>query len=158
MEIGSSWVADPADRELLDIVELGAKTKVAAAAAKTEQAILDEIEMKALRPYLKAELAAEMHTGGTREQRREDIEALRAYAQEWGLTLGLPQKPAAATLVAAFLANQSEHGFRHVKRLARSISLSHRILNLPDPTADLIVAAVMRQARHEKPASNGKGN
>jgi hypothetical protein len=151
---------NPDERRFCTLVDRGLKEEADEAEQKRQQAILDDIEAKALRPYLKAELAAEMNTGGTRDERRRDIEALDAYAREWGLTLDLPRNPAHPVLVAAFLAQESEHGLKHLKRLHRSISFSYRCLNLPDPTADIIVSAVVRSVRagNSKSPHNGKGH
>jgi hypothetical protein len=139
--------------ELFNLIERGGKQLTSEEEAKRQQAILAEIEMMGLRPYLKAELAAEMNTGGTATERREDLAKLDAYANEWGLRLELPHKAAPSTLVAAFLNREAEHGLKHAERLHRSISFSHRCFNLADPTSDIFVSAVMRQARHTQQSS-----
>ena len=68
----------------LNLIELGAKQEAALAAEEQARDANDELEA-AIRPFLKAEIAAEMDSGGSPEQRREDFAKLKAMCEKWGL-------------------------------------------------------------------------
>ena len=141
---------DPqAFQRVLDLIEAGAKQAAALAAEEQGRGVNDELEA-VIRPYLEDEIAAEMDGGGSPEQRREDFARLRAVCENWGLPLNLPHEPAPWTGVAAFLIEEGAHGIEHATRLRDSIRFSHRSMNLPDPTSDHIVNAILRSIANKK--------
>jgi hypothetical protein len=130
----------------LNLIELGAKQEAALAAEEHARDANDELEA-AIRPFLKAEIAAEMDSGGSPEQRREDFAKLKATCEKWGLPFNLPHEPAPWAGVAAFLIHEGAGDIEHATRLRNSISFSHRSLNLPDPTSDHVINAILQSIR-----------
>jgi hypothetical protein len=140
---------DPdAAQRVLDLIEAGARQEAALAVEEQARGVNDELEA-VIRPHLKDEIAAEMDGGGSVEQRRDDFARLRAVCEQWGLPLNLPHEPAPWAGVAAFLIGESSRGLQHVMRLRNSISFSHRSLNLPDPTSDHVINAILRSIGKE---------
>ena len=137
-----------ATQRVLDLIEAGARQEAALAVEEQARDVNDELEA-VIRPYLKDEIAAEMDSGGSPEQRRDDFARLRAVCEQWGLPLNLPHEPAPWAGVAAFLIGESSRGLQHVMRLRNSISFSHRSLNLPDPTSDHLINAILRSIGKE---------
>jgi hypothetical protein len=133
---------------VLDLIEAGARQEAALAVEEQARGVNDELEA-VIRPHLKDEIAAEMDGGGSVEQRRDDFARLRAVCEQWGLPLNLPHEPAPWAGVAAFLIGESSRGLQHVMRLRNSISFSHRSLNLPDPTSDHVINAILRSIGKE---------
>jgi hypothetical protein len=138
-----------AHQRVLDLIEAGAKQEAALAAEERAREVNDELEA-VLRPYLKNEIAAEMDSGGSPEQRRKDFSRLRATCEKWNLPLNLPHEPAPWAGVAALLIEESQRGIEAATRLKNSISFSHRSLNLPDPTSDHFINAILRSIRNWK--------
>jgi hypothetical protein len=138
-----------ADQRVFDLIDVGAKQEAELSAAEQRQAVGDGLEA-AIRPHLRDEIKAEKDSGGTAEQRRQDFQKLRECCAKWDLPLNLPHEPAPWTGVAALLIQEGEHGIEHVTRLRNSISFSHRSFNLPDPTADHIINAILRSIANRK--------
>jgi hypothetical protein len=118
------------------------------------QRLYDTIDAN-LSPHLKAELAAENETARVTPKQKADFAAFRATCTKWGM----PYLPAAPQAVAIFLA---EGDADTVLRRCKSISVIHRAVSEPDPTDDVLVRAIVRQARNEakvnsnqEKASNG---
>ena len=95
-----------------------------------------------LSPHLKAELAAENETARVTPKQKADFAAFRAVCTEWGM----PYLPAAPQAVALFLA---EGDTDTVLRRCKSISVIHRAVGESDPCEDVLVRAIVRQARNE---------
>ena len=133
-------------QDLFDLIEAGAARRAELAAEEQARDANDGLEA-AIRPYLKDEIAAEMDSGGTVEQRREDFARLRVVCEKWGLPFNLPHEPAPWAGVAAFLIQEGAGDIEHATRLRNSISFSHRSLNLPDPTSDHVINAILRSIR-----------
>jgi hypothetical protein len=139
-----------AEQERLDqVIKLGLEHETSIAAEDREQDANDGLEA-AIRPYLKDELAAEINSGGTAEQRRQDFAKLKACCDRWGLPLNLPHEPVPWAGVAAFLIEEGERGIEHVTRLRDSIRFSHRSMNLSDPTSDHVINAILRSIANRK--------
>jgi hypothetical protein len=136
-------------RPVYDLIEAGLKQQTEIVAAERERDINDDLE-SALRPYLKAELAEVMNSGGSPEQRRQDIAKLKDVCAKFGLPFNLPREPAPWAAVAALLAGEGDCGIEHVSRLRDSIRFSHRSFNLPDPTSDHIINAILTSIANRK--------
>ena len=115
-----------------------------------QQLLRDQID-SAIFPHLKAELEAENATARVSAADKQRFKDFQACCERWGF----PALPAPAQAVAVFLAEKSEQDAAH--RLARSISVVHRALNFSDPTEDVLIRAMIRQARTEEKANNQKG-
>src|SRR6516165_398279 len=106
------------------------------------QRLYDAIDAN-LSPYLREELAAENATARVTTEQKEDFAAFRTLCTDWGMPY-LPAKPQA---VAIFLA---EGNADTVLRRCKSISVIHRAIGESvDPTEDVLVRAIVRQARNE---------
>ena len=106
------------------------------------QRLYDTIDAN-LSPHLKAELAAENETARVTPKQKADFAAFRATCTKWGM----PYLPAAPQAVAIFLA---EGDADSVSRRCKSISVIHRAIGESvDPTEDVLVRAIVRQARNE---------
>jgi len=114
-----------------------------------QQKLRDAIDA-AIFPHLKAELEAENATQRVSAADRQRFKDFQACCERWGF----PALPAPPQAVAVFLAEKSEEDAA-AHRLARSISVVHRALNFSDPTEDVLIRAMIRQARTE--ANNQKG-
>jgi hypothetical protein len=155
MENVQWWSDDPDAKELFDLMEHGGEQLRAHHEARREKQICEDIEATCLAPYLKPELSTVLDGGGSVEQRKEDIAKLTTFAKTFDLYLDLTRRAAPATIVALFLANEgAKHGYKHARRLARSISFSHRALGRDDPTADFITTAVLRSLQMEQRLSS----
>jgi hypothetical protein len=140
---------DPqAHQRVLDLIEAGARQEAALAVEERARAVNDELEA-VIRPYLKDEIAAEMDSGGSPEQRREDFARLRAVCERWNLPLNLPHEPAPWAGVAALLIEEGQRGIEAATRLRDSVRFSHRSMNLPDPTSDHVINAILRSIGKE---------
>jgi hypothetical protein len=145
-----------AHAELLRCVEIGARETAKAARDAEIQPTLDLVDAN-LSPHLKDELAAENLASRVSASQRLDFSRFQACCKCWEL----PHLPAPPQAVAVFLAEEIEHGAKHLARLARSISIVHRALNFTDPTEDVLVRAILRLVRTEKktsPPQSEKGN
>src|SRR6516164_9358238 len=95
-----------------------------------------------LSPCLREELAAENATARVTPEQKEDFAAFRALCTEWAM----PYLPAMPQAVAIFLA---EGDTDTVLRRCKSISVIHRAVGESDPCEDVLVRAIVRQARNE---------
>jgi hypothetical protein len=133
----------PDPQPVFDMLEQGAKAQEALRAQERQAAACEELEA-ALAPHIKRELAAQMAAGGNAADRRQVLERLAAFAATLDMQLDLPHHGAPPALIAGFLIEELDRGdAKHVARVARGISYSHRALNLPDPTVDFLVTAVL---------------
>jgi hypothetical protein len=130
---------------VMEAIEEWRERAAAAERSAALQPALDSIDA-ALGPLLKKELAAENAQARITARHKKDFARFRACCAEWKL----PHLPASPQAVAIFLSNETEHGARHVCRLARSISIMHRAVNFTDPTEDVLVRAILRLARTDK--------
>ena len=106
------------------------------------QRLYDAIDAN-LSPHLKAELAAENETARVTPKQKADFADFRATCTKWGM----PYLPAMPQAVAIFLA---EGDTDTVLRRCKSISVIHRAIGESvDPTEDVLVRAIVRQARNE---------
>jgi hypothetical protein len=136
---------DPqAHQRVLDLIDVGLKQEAALAVEERQRDANDGLEA-AIRPLLKDEIAAEMDSGGSPEQRREDFARLKAVCEKWNLPLNLPHWAG----VAALLIEEGQRGIEAATRLKNSISFSHRSLNLADPTSDHVINAILRSIGKE---------
>ena len=105
------------------------------------QRLYDTIDAN-LSPHLKAELAAENETARVTPKQKADFANFRATCTKWGM----PYLPAMPQAVAIFLA---EGDTDTVLRRCKSISVIHRAVGESDPCEDVLVRAIVRQARNE---------
>ena len=105
------------------------------------QRLYDAIDAN-LSPHLKAELAAENETARVTPKQKADFAAFRTLCTKWGM----PYLPARPQAVAIFLA---EGDADTVSRRCKSISVIHRAVGESDPCEDVLVRAIVRQARNE---------
>jgi hypothetical protein len=116
------------------------------------EATLDKIE-KAISVFvgdeLQQEFAAQRQTEETRK--RAHLGAfLRFKNYCTAYSTPLPYLPAAPAAIAAFLATEIAEGRAHLSRLCAAIAVMHKRVDLPDPTTDPLVRAVVRLAHKEK--------
>jgi|SRR6516225_9641837 hypothetical protein len=127
----------------------------AAKAAEIEaevQRMCDFID-NTLTPHLHKELEAENATVRVSSQAKADFKKFRACAEEFGL----PSLPAPPQAVAIFLADG--RNAPRLSKLAKSISVVHKAVGFRDPCDDILVRAMLRQAREEEtePEKQTKG-
>ena len=128
------------------------KASAAAELAAEREATLDEIE-KAISVYVADELQAEFA-----EQRKCEETRKRAHLGSFlrfkqycaRYSPPLPHLPAAPAAIAAFLTSEMEKGQAHLNRLSAAIAVMHKRVDLPDPTNDPLVRAVVRLAHKDK--------
>jgi hypothetical protein len=134
------------------IEEDKAKEAAAAEYAAELEATLDRIE-KAITVYVADELQAEFA-----EQRKCEETRKRAHLGAFNrfktycvrFSTPLPYLPAAPQAIAAFLSTEISKGQAHLNRLCAAIALMHKRVDLPDPTHDPLVQAVVRLAHKDK--------
>jgi hypothetical protein len=134
------------------IAEDRQKEAAAAEYADELQATLDRIE-KAITVYVGDELQAEFAAQRQSEEKRKrahlgSFNRFRQYCARYSTPL--PHLPAAPAAIAAFLATEIEKGQGHLNRLCAAIALMHKRVDLPDPTTDLLIRAVVRLAHKDK--------
>ena len=129
------------------------KASAAAELAAEREATLDEIE-KAITVYVADELQAEF---AARKAIRGDRRSAHIWARFFefkeycaGYSPPLPHLPAAPAAIAAFLTSEMEKGQGHLNRLCAAIAVMHKRVDLPDPTNDPLVRAVVRLAHKDK--------
>jgi hypothetical protein len=131
------------------------KEAAAAKLAAEQEAATNRIE-NALTALLRDELAAELAThklsAETLRAYKNDFQRFKNCCAEWKL----PCLPASAQVVAAWLGEECPRGLAHVNRCKAAISAAHRAADLPDPTDDLLVRAVIRMVRGNKSPSTAK--
>jgi hypothetical protein len=135
------------------------KASAAAQLAAEREATLDEIE-KAITVYVADELQAEFAAQRQSEEtkKRAHLGAFLRFKQYCArYSPPLPHLPAAPAAIAAFLTSEMEKGQAHLNRLCAAIAVMHKRVDLPDPTGDPLVRAVVRLAHKDKsspPADN----
>ena len=131
------------------------KEAAAAELVAEQEAATNRIE-NALTALLRDELAAELAThklsAETLRAYKNDFQRFKNCCAEWKL----PCLPASAQVVAAWLGEEGPRGLAHVNRCKAAISATHRAADLPDPTDDLLVRAVIRMVRGNKSPSTAK--
>jgi hypothetical protein len=131
------------------------KDAAAAKLAAEQEAATNRIEntlTALLRDELAAELAAHKLSAETLRAYKSDFQRFKNCSAEWKL----PCLPASAQVVAAWLGEEGPRGLAHVNRCKAAISAAHRAADLPDPTDDLLVRAVIRMIRQNKSPSTAK--
>jgi hypothetical protein len=127
------------------------KELMAAQLAADQERAVNKIE-DALTSWLRTELGEEIAA-----RKRLSPETLRTYKSDFGrfkkccAEWKLPCLPASAQIVAAWLGEEGHRGLAHVLRCKAAVSAAHRAADLPDPTDDLLVRAVIRMVRQDKP-------
>jgi hypothetical protein len=142
--------SDEIDRR---IEEKRAQEAAAAEHAADLEATLDRLE-KAITVFVGNELQAEFAAQKLSDESRKRAHLgaftrFRAYCARYSTPL--PYLPAAPQAVAAFLATEIEKGQAHLNRLCAAIATMHKRVDLPDPTTDPLVRAVVRLALKDKP-------
>jgi hypothetical protein len=132
--------------------ELERKQAASSAAAADREAILDQIE-KAISVHVADELRAEFAAQRQSEEARKRLHLgsfnrFRQYCARYSTPL--PHLPAAPAAIAAFLVSEMEKGQGHLNRLCAAIAVMHKRVDLPDPTTDPLVRAVVRMAHKDK--------
>jgi hypothetical protein len=141
--------SDEIDRK---IAEDRRKEAAAAEYAAELDATLDRIE-KAITIYVGDELQAEFAAQRQTEESRKRAHLgafLRFKNYATSYSTPLPYLPAAPAAIAAFLATEIEKGQAHLTRLCAAIATMHKRVDLPDPTTDPLVRAVVRLAHKDK--------
>jgi hypothetical protein len=121
------------------------------AAAELEE-LLDRIE-KVITVYVGDELQAEFAAQRQSEEsrKRAHLGAFLRFKQYCAnFSTPLPYLPAAPQAIAAFLATEIAKGQAHLNRLCAAIGTMHKRVDLPDPTTDPLVRAVVRLAHKDK--------
>lgn len=121
------------------------RAAVAAGRGADQKHLIWELETAAEK-YLESELSAEV------ESRRPSPEIIQRHGRYFKLFRGygesfdppLPVLPAAPSLVAAFLAANLDRGLGFAKKALASISYTHNLASLDDPTGDPLVQATLR--------------
>ena len=121
------------------------------AAAELEE-LLDRIE-KAITVYVADELQAEFAAQRQTEESRKRAHLgaflrFKEYCKRFSTPL--PYLPAAPAAIAAFLATEISKGQGHLNKLCNAIATMHKRVDLPDPTNDPLVRAVVRLAHKDK--------
>jgi hypothetical protein len=141
--------SDEIDRQ---IAEDRRKEAAAAEHAAELEELLDRIE-KAITVYVGEELQAEFAAQRRTEEARKRVclgSFLRFKQYCANFSTPLPYLPAAPQAIAAFLATEISRGQAHLNRLCAAIALMHKRVDLPDPTNDPLVRAVVRLAHKDK--------
>jgi hypothetical protein len=134
------------------IEEDKAREAAAAEYAAELEATLDQIE-KAITVYVADELQAEFA-----EQRKSEESRKRAHLGAFNrfktyctrFSTPLPYLPAAPAAIAAFLTTEMAKGQAHLNRLCAAIAVMHKRVDLPDPTTDPLIRAVVRLAHKDR--------
>src|SRR6516165_1797715 len=136
-------------REVNQLVADQRLQDAATAAWETEQQRLrDEIDARCF-AFLKVELEAENVATRVTAEQKKDFTRFRDYVGAWSL----PYLPAPPQAVAVFLMSESERGAAHMVKLRNSISAVHLALGMDDPTRDILISALVRQAKAEEKAA-----
>jgi hypothetical protein len=153
---GGVYDSDEIDRRIAE----DQRKEAAAAQLAAEQAeyaaeleaTLDRIE-KAITVYVADELQAEFAAQRQAEEKRKraHLGAFLRFKEYCGrYETPLPHLPAAPAAIAAFLTSEMEKGQAHLNRLCAAIAVMHKRVDLPDPTNDPLVRAVIRLAHKDK--------
>jgi hypothetical protein len=132
------------------------KELMAAQLAADQEKAVNKIE-DALTSWLRTELAEEIAarprlSAGTLRTYKSDFTRFKRCCAEWKL----PCLPAPAQIVAAWLGEEGHRGLAHVLRCKAAVSAAHRAADLDDPCEDLLVRAVVRMVRQDKPPPAAK--
>jgi hypothetical protein len=143
------------------IAEDRRKEAAAAEYAAELEATLDRIE-KAITVYVGDELQAEFAAQRQAEEKRKRAHMgafLRFKHYCIAFSTPLPYLPAAPAAIAAFLSTEIAKGQNHLNRLCAAIAEMHKRVDMPDPTRDPLIRAVIRLAHYNKasPTNTGKG-
>jgi hypothetical protein len=134
-------------------IEEDRRKEAAAAEYEAElEATLDRIE-KAITVYVGDELQAEFAAQRQSEEsrKRAHLGAFLRFKQYCtNFSTPLPHLPAAPAAIAAFLSTEIAKGQSHLNRLCAAIALMHKRVDLPDPTTDPLIRAVVRLAHKDK--------
>ena len=127
------------------------KELMAAQLAADQEKAVNKIE-DALTSWLRKELAEEIAarprlSAGTLRTYKSDFQRFKQCCAEWKL----PCLPAPPQIVAAWIGQEGPRGLAHVLRCKAAVSAAHRAADLPDPTDDLLVRAVVRMVKQDKP-------
>jgi hypothetical protein len=146
--LSGSHDSDEIDRR---IEEDRRKEAAVAEHAADLEATLDRLE-KAISAYVGDELQAEFAAQRQTEESRKrahlgTFKRFREYCTRYSTPL--PYLPAAPAAIAAFLATEMEKGQAHLNRLCAAIAVMHKRVDLPDPTNDPLVRAVVRLAAYK---------
>ena len=146
------------DREEIarGVAELERREAAAAQLAAEQEKSVNQIE-DALTSWLRTELAEEIAarkrlSPETLRTYKSDFQRFKQCCAEWKL----PCLPAPAQIVAAWLGEEGHRGLAHVLRCKAAVSAAHRAADLPDPTDDLLVRAVIRMVKQDKPPAADK--
>jgi hypothetical protein len=134
------------------VAELERKEVAAAELEAEREATLEQIE-KAISVYVADELQAEFAAQRQSEEtkKRAHLGAFLRFKQYCArYSPPLPHLPAAPAAIAAFLTSEMERGQGHLNRLCAAIAVMHKRVDLPDPTNDPLVRAVIRLAHKDK--------
>jgi hypothetical protein len=136
----------PIDPEALKRAQEAEAKRLAeeAAAAQHEaeiESICDEIDAYMM-PLFKAELELENSKARVSAATKKVFEKFKACCAGWGL----PALPAPPQAVAVFLMDKTTKP-TDIEKLAKQISLVHRAVGHQDPCEDILIRALLRQAR-----------
>jgi hypothetical protein len=131
-----------------------AAAKVAAEQAEHAadlEATLDRIE-KAITVYVADELQAEFAAQRQAEEARKRAHMgsflrFKQYCARYSTPL--PYLPASPVAIAAFLSTEIAKGPSHLNRLNAAIAVMHKRVNLPDPSNDPLIKAVIRLSAYK---------
>jgi hypothetical protein len=151
---GTGILSGVHDTEEIDrrIAEDKAKEAAAAEYAADLEELLDRIE-KAITVYVADELQAEFAEQRKCEEtrKRAHLGAFLRFKQYCArYSTPLPYLPAAPAAIAAFLTTEMAKGQAHLNRLCAAIAVMHKRVDMPDPTTDPLIRAVVRLAHKDK--------
>jgi hypothetical protein len=101
-------------------------------------------------PLLKAELELENAKARVSPVAKKVFARFKACCAGWDL----PALPAPPQAVAVFLTDKDSK-LADIEKLAKHISLVHRAVGLDDPCDDILIRALLRQARGERKPKKG---
>jgi hypothetical protein len=132
------------------------KELMAAQLAADQEKAVNKIE-DALTSWLRKELAEEIAarprlSAGTLRTYKSDFQRFKQCCAEWKL----PCLPAPPQIVAAWIGQEGPRGLAHVLRCKAAVSAAHRAADLDDPCEDLLVRAVIRMIKQDKPPTAAK--
>jgi hypothetical protein len=117
------------------------------------QALCDGVDA-VMAPHLKEALAEVNRTTRVSDKTKARFRRFKTTCERWGFHA----LPAAPQAVAVHLAEESVHGAAHIERISRSIGVVHRALQMSDPCTDVLVRALLLQARNEERGKRETGD
>ena len=111
------------------------------------QAVYDRIDATFM-PFLQEEADAVNKGARIRPADQKIFEQFKKYCAKWSPPL--PPLPAHPAAVAAFLTEELPRLTRHLNAISRV----HRAVGLPDPTRDVLCAALVRKFKHAPRSEN----